>query len=114
MSGRPAYLLDIPDKVRDGLAEKWGYVKYTFPANGYPNQPKAVETIGLPFVVFATTRLGDEIVYDMTKQIAENPEKMATAHASFKDWKPEDMIDGCGIEFHPGALRYYKERGWIK
>jgi TRAP-type uncharacterized transport system substrate-binding protein len=30
------------------------------------------------------------------------------------DWKPEDMTEGAGIQFHEGAIRYYRERGWLR
>lgn len=114
MSGRKAIMPNIDKSVRDALVKKWGFMETTIPANDYPNQPKQVETIGLPFVIFASTRLDAELVYDMTKAIAENKDRMARSHVAFKEWNPEDMPVGLGIQMHDGAARYYKERGWIK
>ncbi len=114
MSGRPSVLVNVPDPARDALGEKWGFLKFTIPANEYPGQTEPVETIGIPFVAFATTKMDAELVYDMTKKIAENKERMVAAHSAFKGWTPEEMFKGVGIDFHEGAARYYKERGWIK
>ncbi len=114
MSGRSgSKLLNIEERVRDSLVSNWGMIKFSIPANSYPNQPADVETVGMPYVYFATTNLSDELVYDLTKTIAENQERLAATHSSFKTWKPENMPKGLGIELHDGAKRYYKERGWL-
>ncbi len=113
MSGRKAQLVSLEKRVRDALIEKWGFLNFTIPANDYPNQPADVHTIGLPFVVFASTRLDADIVYDLTKAVAENRDRMVQAHAAFKGWQPENMPKGLGIQIHEGAIRYYKERGWL-
>lgn len=112
MSGRDAKLISLSDSVRDSLAEKWGFQKLTIPANDYPNQPEPVQTVGLPFVVFASTNLDADMVYQLTKAVAENQKRMAESHSAFKEWDPVEMAKGLGIELHEGAARYYKERGW--
>jgi TRAP transporter TAXI family solute receptor len=112
MSGREAKLVSLDDDVRNALSEKWGFQKLTIPANDYPGQTEPVETIGLPFVVFASTNLDDELVYDMVKAVAENKDRMAQSHSAFSDWEPADMSQGLGIPVCPGAERYYGERGW--
>lgn len=115
MSGRSgSKLLSIEERVRDSLVKNWGMIKFNIPANSYPNQPAAVATVGMPYVYFATTKLSDDMVYDLTKTIAENQERLAATHSSFKTWKPENMPHGLGIQLHDGAKRYYKERGWLK
>ena len=114
MSGRPAVLVSLKDDAREALGKEWGFLKFTIPANDYPGQDKPVETIGIPFAAFATTKLSADLVYDMTKAIAENHDRMIATHSAFKGWKPEDMPKGLGVEIHEGAKRYYQERGWIK
>ncbi len=115
MSGRSgSTLLSVEDSVRDSLVKEWGMIKFSIPANSYPNQPAPVETVGMPYVYFATTDLSADLVYDLTKTIAENKDRLGNTHSSFKTWEPKNMPFGLGIELHEGAARYYKERGWIK
>ena len=114
MSGRPSVLVSLKDDAREALGKKWGFLKFTIPANQYPNQAKDVQTIGIPFVAFGTSDLDEEMVYIMTKSVAENHARMISSHSAFKGWKPEDMPKGLGVAIHDGAARYYKERGWIK
>lgn len=114
MSGRGgSTLLDVNDKIASLMVDKWGMIEFTIPANSYPNQDKDVRTVGMPFVFFATTDLDADIVYNYTKAIAENHDKLKATHSAFNNWKPEDMHKGLGIEIHEGAARYYKERGWM-
>ena len=68
----------------------------------------------MPYVVFTTTELDADIVYNLTRVIAENRERLVAAHSAFQDWEPEDMLGGVGIALHEGAERYYRERGWIE
>ncbi|MDT9081471.1 TAXI family TRAP transporter solute-binding subunit, partial [Escherichia coli] len=59
--------------------------------------------------------LDEEKAYQITKALVENAETMGNAHAAWKLFKPEDAWkpENVGIELHPGAVRYYKERGWM-
>ena len=115
LTGRSgATLYNLDEKVRDSLKRQMGYLKTTIPAGTYPTVKQEINTVGLPFVVFATADLDAEMVYLMTKSCAENKPRMIQAGASFKAWQPKDMVNGTGIDFHEGAARYYKERGWIK
>ena len=107
-------LVTLDENVRDALAREWGMLDLTIPAGRYPNQPEEVWTVGMPFVVFTTTELDDELVYNLTRMIAENQERLVAAHSAFRDWEPQEMLRGAGIAFHDGAERYYRERGWLQ
>jgi TRAP-type uncharacterized transport system substrate-binding protein len=50
----------------------------------------------------------------MTKLLFENLDKLAAAHAAAKGIDPARAIEGMPIPLHPGAERYYKEKGLIK
>jgi hypothetical protein len=69
--------------------------------------------VGLPIILFTTDKVSESFVYNMTKVIAENKERLKGAHPAFKDWEPKSMVNGLAIQVHPGALKYYKEKGWM-
>jgi len=114
MSARPdSRIMSISETAAQALKDQWEMQAVTIPAGTYPNQTEDVLTVGMPYVIFATTKLSDDFVYNMTKAIAENHERLIATHASFQEWQPEKMAEGVGIPLHPGAERYYRERGWM-
>jgi len=55
--------------------------------------------------------LDEDLVYKCTKAIFENIDQVHAASPNYKDWSLERALDGITIPVHPGALRYYKEKG---
>ena len=111
---REGKFLGLSAKTRQFLVDKWGLIDSEIPANTYPGQKEAVPSIALPFMVFVREDIPEDVVYVITKTAAENKKYLASAVGAMAAWNPEDMWKGLGIELHPGAARYYKERGWIK
>ena len=114
MTARASRLFDIPDDVRDTLVREWGYVKSTIPAGTYPGQDDPVDTLDLGTIVFTNADMDEEIVYLVTKSLAENRDRLIASSAGFTRWQPEDMPVGLPVEIHRGALKYYRERGWVE
>ncbi|MHA1527968.1 MAG: TAXI family TRAP transporter solute-binding subunit, partial [Alphaproteobacteria bacterium] len=56
----------------------------------------------------------DEVVYIMVKAVFENFDQFKALHPAFKNLKESEMIsDGLSAPLHDGAVKYYKERGWM-
>lgn len=75
-----------------------------------------VVSVGYPTGVIANKDMADDVAYSVTKAIVENPETLAKAHASLKGFEPEKAFmptKNGNVPLHPGAERYYKERGWM-
>jgi TRAP transporter TAXI family solute receptor len=111
---RDGKFLGLSEKTRQFLVDKWGLIDSKIPADTYPGQKEAVPTIALPFMVFVRADIPEDIVYVVTKAAAENKKYLASAVGAMSAWNPNDMWKGLGIELHPGAERYYTERGWLK
>ena len=58
--------------------------------------------------------VSDEIAYQMTKQLFENLDRLTAAHAAAKAITLDGALTGMPVPLHPGAERYYKEKGLIK
>jgi uncharacterized protein len=111
MTDRPGNILGLTESTRKKMSDEWGYIPTVIPANSYPNQPAAVETVGLPIIVFVTDKISDSFAYNLAKTIIENKERLTAANPDFKNWDPKGAVKGLTIPVHPGALKYYKEKG---
>jgi uncharacterized protein len=80
------------------------------PAGTYPGVDYPVKTTSLPVVAYATTDMADETAYQLTKAFWEQKEKMAQSNAWWGGVTPAMLANIFG-KLHPGALRYYQERG---
>ncbi|HZG72422.1 MAG TPA: TAXI family TRAP transporter solute-binding subunit [Chondromyces sp.] len=95
------------DKI-DTLIEKYPYyIKDEVPAGTYKLK-EAVPTVAVQAMLVVSNDLSEEVVYDMTKAIFENLDKVT--HAKGKLIKPENAVTGVGIDIHPGAQKYYDEK----
>ncbi len=87
------------------------YIATTIPAGTYDGQDADVPTAAV--VNFLVTRedVPEETVYQMTKLLFENLPTLEAAHAAAKQIKLENALNGMPLPLHPGAERYYKEKG---
>lgn len=74
-------------------------------------------TVGanLGTVLIANASLSDEAAYQITRTLIENAAALGEAHAAWRSFNPENAWrpENVGIPLHPGAERYYRERGWM-
>ena len=108
-------MISLDEKVRKALGEK-GLNPDVIAANTFKNQNEPIKTVNPGTVIATTTRLSDEVAYLVTKTICENKEEVVAAHASIKPFVPEKawLPGNTGIPLHPGAEKYYREKGWMK
>ncbi len=88
-----------------------GYNLITVPAGTYPKQDKDVNVIGYATHIVASCKLPDDLVYAMTKTMAENTAQLATVNKAIAKVTPKEMGQDIGVPFHPGAAKFYKEAG---
>jgi TRAP transporter TAXI family solute receptor len=95
------------------LVEKIGppYVSLPITAGTYKGQDADVPTAGVVNFLVTHDGVPEETVYLMTKGMFENLDEMVAAHGAAKSIKLEDATKGMPLPVHPGAERYYKEKG---
>lgn len=98
------------------IVEKVGapYVAATIPAGTYEGQTVDVATAAVGNFLITHDGVSDETAYQMTKLLFENLDQMTAAHAAAKAINIEKALVGMPVPLHPGAERYYKEKGLIK
>lgn len=87
------------------------YQAAMIPANTYDGQPEAVPTVAIINVLVTREDVPDEVAYQMTKLMFENLTRLGNSHSAAKDIKLESAAKNLPIALHPGAERYYKEKG---
>jgi uncharacterized protein len=54
------------------------------------------------------------VVYTLVKAVFENFDEFKKLHPAFGNLDPKTMIkDGLSAPLHNGAVKYYKEKGWM-
>lgn len=114
LMARKGKILNMGKKLINVLVDEKGFAEYTIPAGTYSVQDNDVVTAALPIVIITRDDVSEEIIYYLTKAIYENKDYMIGVHSSFKEFEPEKMAMGLGIELHKGAEKFYKEVGLIK
>ncbi|CAH1659726.1 putative 31 kDa immunogenic protein [Hyphomicrobiales bacterium] len=87
------------------------YIAATIPAGTYTGQSEAVPTAAVVNYFVTHEGVKDDLVYGMTKAIFDNLDTMAAAHSAAKSIKLDNALQGVPVPLHPGAARYFKEKG---
>jgi TRAP transporter TAXI family solute receptor len=96
------------------VAEHPYYAKARVPGGLYPNNPDPTETYGALATVVASSQTPADTVYQVVKAVFDNFDEFKKLHPALANLEPEGMIKtGLSAPLHEGALRYYKERGWM-
>lgn len=93
------------------------YGRRVIPANTYPNQNYPVPTIGTPpDIIIVRAEMDEKLAYDMTKTLYENQSTLNTVTALMRQFGPALVLpeDQMLVPYHPGAKKYFMEKGWIK
>lgn len=113
-SARDIALVPVDDKTMGELKKmNPGYNRLVIKAGTYPKQDKDVPVIGYSTHVVAACNLPEDLVYKMTKTLAENVDAMAAVVKPITGLTPKDMAVDIGVPLHKGAAKYYKEKGAI-
>ncbi|MGN1286108.1 MAG: TAXI family TRAP transporter solute-binding subunit [Bradyrhizobium sp.] len=102
----------VPKETVDKIGSP--FVSVIIPANTYTGQDKDVPTAAVVNYLVTSSAVSDDLAYQMTKLIYESLPELANAHAAGKEIKLEAAATGSPVPLHPGAIRYYKEKGLIK
>jgi TRAP transporter TAXI family solute receptor len=90
------------------------YSHFTIPANTYPNQTEPVQTFAIPTFWATTTALPDDIAYELTKTFFEHRDEAIKMLSGIKATTLESQTLSAPIPWHPGSMRYFKEKGVFK
>ena len=110
-SARDIKLIDMAGIYEDMRKINPAYKLVTIPKGTYPKQDKDVQVIGYYTHVVAACSLPEDTVYKMTAAILPQKDTMASVYKEMAKLTPEVMAQDIGVPFHPGAAKWFKEKG---
>jgi TRAP transporter TAXI family solute receptor len=110
-----ARLIPLEGEAVEALVNANPYYSYaTIPGGMYANNPDDTKTYGVRATLVTSAGQPDDVVYNLVKSVFENFEDFKQLHPAFANLDPQEMISaGLSAPLHPGAERYYKEKGWM-
>jgi uncharacterized protein len=91
------------------------YAKVSIPGGLYSNNAQVTQTYGVLATMVTSAKVPDATVYAVVKGVFDNFDEFKKLHPAFAHLTPEAMVkDGNSAPIHPGAAKYYKEKGWMK
>jgi len=109
-SARKINVLAVPDDKLKALQKiNKGYDKRIIKAGSYPGQDKDVQTTGTWTHLIMRCSTPEDLVYKVTKALANNTEQLGNVVAAVKGLTAKELAIDVGVPYHPGARKFYRE-----
>ncbi|MBC7203582.1 MAG: TAXI family TRAP transporter solute-binding subunit [Pusillimonas sp.] len=92
----------------------FGYVAEIAPRPGLAGVAQPTPTLAMDLALFVSATESEDNVYKVVKSLAENKADLAATFPPLNEFNVNQMYKDLPMAYHPGAVRYYKERGFIK
>ena len=102
-------VVEVPGSLVDKIGAP--YVKAVIPANTYTGQTQDVQAAAVVNYLVTRSNLSDDIAYQMVKGVFEQRDELIASHQAARDIKIENALQGMPVPLHPGAEKYFREKG---
>jgi uncharacterized protein len=103
-------IIPVSADKADELIEKYPYyAKDTISGGTYSKLDSDIETVAVRAMLVTSSEISEDVIYEVTKAIFENTDRIS--HAKGELISAENALEGMGIELHPGAAKYFEEKG---
>ena len=107
-----AYLVPIDGEVADNLMASCPfYTIYNIPAGTYAGQETDVQTVTVKATLIVDAKASEDDVYKLTAAIFDNIDAIAAENGKGAELSIENATSGMTAPFHPGAAKYFNEKG---
>ncbi|MBI5967696.1 MAG: TAXI family TRAP transporter solute-binding subunit [Deltaproteobacteria bacterium] len=97
------------------VSAKYPYMgEVIIPKNTYSSIATGTPTVGAWDTLCARSDFPEDLAYNIVKVMTEHQEELIKIHPAAKDSTAENTLKGSPIPLHPGAAKYFKERGLMK
>jgi len=110
--------LPVPDDAKSVAAMQkimpYAYVTVVNPSPAFAGLAGPTKLMAYDYLVVAGSHVKDDTVYRIAKAMHENKPKLVESLRAFGGFDPNNMHKTMPAPFHPGAVKYYKEKGIAK
>jgi TRAP transporter TAXI family solute receptor len=107
----PVKLLNVDGDQAKALKEKYPFYTDVVIAKDVYNTAEDINTIAIQATLVCGADLSEDAVYKVTAGIFDNLTSLGESHAKGKEVAIEKAVQGVSVAFHPGAEKYFKEKG---
>ncbi len=105
-------IVPVDGGPRDALMKKYPFFTKAVVAKGaYKGVEADVPTVAVMAILAARAEMEEAMAYQITKAIFDNLKDIERAHAKGKELTLGSALTGMSIPLHPGAEKFYKEKG---
>ncbi len=114
IQGRDTELVPWPAKLTADLSKQYGYTDGSFPPDTYKGQVGQPKTLVMATTLMVGAHVDEDVVYKFTKAICDNESKLPSIHQGLAVFHCQKAATAHAIDLHPGAIKAYKELGFLK
>ncbi len=104
--------IGIPEpKLTEIIKANPGYIRGAITPAAYEGVEKDIPTLGIVTSMIVNKDLPDDLVYKMMTVFWDNHAAFAEVKKTWNDVTLENALNGASVPVHPGAARYYEEKG---
>jgi len=109
----PVVMLPVGEDTIRKVAQESGVDRFVIPAKSYEWQPEAAPTVSLGAMLVANKDMSDQDAYNIAKALVENIKDVQAVHPAMKALTPKFLTQQSVGAYHPGAAKYFKEKGLL-
>lgn len=112
-TARPIRVLSLDEKKLDAYLAAYGggFEKVTLPSGLYKGQAEPALSVGTKTFLFTSDKMPDDVAYRVTSTIWSNLQKFKKTHSLLNYINTDTAGKDMAVPLHPGALKFYKEKG---
>ena len=112
---REIRFLDIEPAVAEKINKAFpAYFPRTIPAGTYKGMTKPHHTLAWMGLFVVNADMSDQLAYDICKAVFDHKAELDKIHKKFALINLESATSGMSVPLHPGAVKFFKERGILK